>query len=159
MVEVLTVSQDIEATCRALRALGVAIEATEGSDESRRTYRIERPGQLNLQEPVIDMGESGSTLRFLVPLCLLGELVTILGRRRLISRPLEAYYRIFDDQAIEYGTEEGRLPIRICGRLNPGLFRIPGDVSSQFVGGLLFALPGLSGDSQIEVTSDLESRG
>ena len=88
-------------------------------------------------EPVLDCGESGSTMRFLAPVAAaLGKKATFVKKGRLAERP-----------AIEYGT------------ITPGTFTLPGNVSSQFATGLLFALPLLDGDSRIEFTSPLESRG
>ena len=67
------------------------------------------------------------------------------------------YYDIFDEQGLQYKNDEGMLPLTVNGCLKPGIFKLPGDVSSQFVSGLMFALPLLEGDSVIEITSPLES--
>ena len=80
-----------------------------------------------------------------------------MGHGRLVSRPLQAYYDIFDSQQLGYSTENGQLPLTVNGRLQPGYYQLPGDVSSQYVSGLLFALPLLEGDSVLEITSPLES--
>ena len=105
-----------------------------------------------------DCGESGSTLRFLLPLCgALGLDAVFEGHGRLPSRPLAP----LDSLLREHGTtitREGSF-IRVSGRLAPGDYPIPGDVSSQFISGLLFALPLLDGDSRIEVTGKTESAG
>ena len=108
--------------------------------------------------PHLDCGESGSTLRFLIPIALAmagGGVFT--GRGRLMERPQKPYFDIFDEKGISYGLTGGMLTIR--GRLTPGVYRLPGNVSSQFVTGLLYALPLLEGDSEIVITSPLESRG
>ncbi|MDO4289592.1 MAG: 3-phosphoshikimate 1-carboxyvinyltransferase, partial [Eubacterium sp.] len=84
----------------------------------------------------------------------------VIGRRRLASRPMGPYYDIFDEQGIDYVKEaEGlELPLRFSGRLSSGTYRLPGDISSQFITGLLYALPLLPGDSVIEITTALESK-
>lgn len=107
--------------------------------------------------PLLDCGESGATLRFLIPVALAlrhGGVFT--GRGRLMERPQRPYFDIFDEKGIAYRQADGVLTVR--GVLPPGIYRLPGDVSSQFVTGLLFALPLLPGDSEIRVTSPLESR-
>lgn len=107
--------------------------------------------------PFLDCGESGSTLRFLIPIALAlrgGGVFT--GRGRLMERPQTPYFDLFREKGIFYEQNAGVLTLR--GRLTPGVYGLPGDVSSQFVTGLLFALPLLDGDSEIRVTSPLESR-
>lgn len=109
-------------------------------------------------QAVLDCGESGSTLRFLMPVALAlrgGGVFT--GRGRLMERPQGPYFAIFDEKGIFYRLEKGVLTLR--GLLPPGTYRLPGNVSSQFVTGLLFALPLLGEDSEIVLTSPLESRG
>ena len=130
-------SQDMEATRRCVAAL-----------------RAATPGQL----PRLDCGESGSTLRFFIPVALAvagGGLFT--GSARLMERPQQPYFDIFDAQGIAHAYEGGSL--RVEGTLRSGEFPLPGNVSSQFVTGLLYALPLLPGDSSIVMTSPLESRG
>lgn len=132
----LAASQDIEATRRCIAALNA-----EGPDL-----------------PLLDCGESGSTLRFLIPLALVlrgGGIFT--GRGRLMERPQKPYFDIFDEKGIFYEQKDGVLTVR--GHLEPGEYRLPGNVSSQFVTGLLYALPLLDGDSEIVLTSTLESAG
>ena len=131
-------SQDIQATKRCVAAL-----------------KDPRPeGEL----PFLDCGESGSTLRFLIPIALAvagGGVFT--GHGRLMERPQQPYFDIFDEKGIFYGQTDGVLTVR--GTLTPGVYRLPGNVSSQFVTGLLYALPLLPGDSTIEITTPLESGG
>lgn len=106
--------------------------------------------------PGLDCGESGSTLRFLIPLALAlrgGGRFT--GHGRLMERPLKPYFDIFDEKGIFYEQKDGVLTV--SGRLTPGEYRLPGNVSSQFITGLLYALPLLDGDSQIVLTTALES--
>ena len=131
-------SQDIQATKRCVAAL-----------------KAPRPeGEL----PFLDCGESGSTLRFLIPIALAvagGGVFT--GHGRLMERPQQPYFDIFDEKGIFYGQKGSVLTVR--GTLTPGVYRLPGNVSSQFVTGLLYALPLLPGDSTIEITTPLESGG
>ena len=108
--------------------------------------------------PHLDCGESGSTLRFLIPIALAlrgGGVFT--GRGRLMKRPQKPYFDLFDEKNIRYKQEAGVLTVE--GKLAPGAYRLPGNVSSQFVTGLLYALPLLAGDSEIILDSPLESRG
>lgn len=131
----LAASQDIEATQRCAAAL-----------------KADGPGL-----PLLDCGESGSTLRFLLPITLaLRGGGRFAGRGRLMERPQTPYFRIFDEKGVLYEQKEGVLTVK--GRLTPGEYRLPGNVSSQFVTGLLYALPLLEGDSRILLTSPLESR-
>ena len=131
-------SQDIQATKRCVAAL-----------------KAPRPdGEL----PFLDCGESGATLRFLIPIALAvagGGVFT--GRGRLMERPQGPYFDIFDEKGIFHEQKDGVLTVR--GTLIPGVYRLPGNVSSQFVTGLLYALPLLPGDSVIEITTPLESGG
>ena len=135
-IENLANSQDIDATLRCMDAL-------------------KAPGD---GLPELDCGESGSTLRFLIPVALAlrgGGKFT--GRGRLMERPQEPYFVMFREKGISYEQKDGTLTVR--GRLTPGDYTLPGDVSSQFVTGLLYALPLLEGDSRILLTTPLESRG
>ena len=131
-------SQDIQATRRCVEAL-----KTPRSD-----------GEL----PFLDCGESGSTLRFVIPIALAlagGGVFT--GRGRLMERPQGPYFDMFDEQGIFYEQKDGILTIQ--GTLTPGVYHLPGNVSSQFVTGMLYALPLLTGDSTIKITTPLESSG
>lgn len=144
-------SQDIEATLRCLVALGATAER-EGD-----TVRIGGLNPLSVPEnPVLDCGESGSTLRFLLPLCLLsGQRVTLLGHGRLMERPMEVYQQLCREKGFLFEQDGNRLTV--CGRLQNGTYTVPGDVSSQFITGLLFALSQLPGESRVEVTGKFES--
>lgn len=106
---------------------------------------------------LIDCGESGSTLRFLIPIaCAMGLNVTFTGRGRLPDRPLTPYFREFSKKGINFTAQ--KLPFKINGKLSSGTFELEGDVSSQFISGLLFALPLLNGDSEIILTTKHESK-
>ena len=109
---------------------------------------------------VIDCNESGSTLRFLVPISLIKDnRVNFIGRGNLGKRPLKTYYEIFDEQEIKYSYEEEKLDLNIEGSLKGGEFKVKGNISSQFISGLLFTLPLLKEDSKIIITTELESKG
>ncbi|MGE5678602.1 MAG: 3-phosphoshikimate 1-carboxyvinyltransferase [Pseudomonadota bacterium] len=146
-------SQDIEATCEAMRSLGIEAERQGTS------LRVTGVGRPVLKKRDINCRESGSTLRFIIPIAALtGSRVVFHGEGRLVERSLEPYYRLFEEQGIKYITDQGRLPLQIDGSLAPGEFRLAGNISSQFISGLMFALPLLEGDSRITVTGRLESR-
>jgi len=148
-------SQDVEATCGAMTNLGVHIEL----DKEASKIKVKGAAKLEPKGVSIDCFESGSTLRFLIPVAATtGKKVTFDGRGKLVERPLDDYYKIFDEQQIHYENIDGKLPLTIDGKLKAGEYRIKGDVSSQFISGLLFALPLLEGDSKIVVTTELESK-
>ena len=151
-----TWSEDIEATVRILSLFGAAIEKKEGKEGITLSIR----GGLAKQEGLLhaDAGESGSTLRFLIPLGLSsGNHVVYTGRGRLSERPLTPYYDMFDRKQISYYTQGG-LPLEVQGTLPGGAYELPGDVSSQFFTGLLFALPLADEDSTLRSTTPLESK-
>jgi len=105
----------------------------------------------------VNCEESGSTLRFLIPIaCAMGKRTVFTGKGRLMERPLTPYFDIFDDVGIAYSVEDGRLTVD--GQLPGETYSLRGDVSSQFVTGLLFGLSLLAEDSSIEITSPLESK-
>ncbi|MBC2582014.1 3-phosphoshikimate 1-carboxyvinyltransferase [Clostridium sp. DJ247] len=148
-------SQDIKATCGAMSNLGVDVEMHIDSSK----IKINGKSEVSSKEVALDCYESGSTLRFFIPVAVaLGKKVTFEGRGKLVERPLDDYYKIFDEQGIHYENVDGKLPLTIDGKLKPGEYRIKGDVSSQFITGLLFALPLLDGESKIIVTTELESK-
>ncbi|RRD40461.1 3-phosphoshikimate 1-carboxyvinyltransferase [Leptotrichia sp. OH3620_COT-345] len=104
--------------------------------------------------------ESGSTVRFLIPVGLTSENELIFdGKGKLVSRPLNSYYKIFEKQGIFYETEKGGLPLKVKGKLRSGVYEIDGNISSQFITGLLYALPLLEGNSEIKINKILESKG
>lgn len=159
IIENVMFSEDISATCACMESLGVIIEKEETS-HNIYTLNITGSGNLKLKVNELECSESGSTLRFLIPISLIHRNnVTFNGSGKLISRPLKEYYKIFDKQRIEYSTSLGNLPLRINGSLKADEFQIAGNVSSQFITGLLFALPLLKDNSTIKITSTLESKG
>lgn len=107
-------------------------------------------------EKVLDCGESGSTLRFLLPLtAVLGGEYVFLGHGRLLSRPNEELFSVFSKHGVMARNHGDK--ITLSGKLTAGEYRIRGDISSQYISGLLMALPVLDGDSQIVLTTPLVS--
>ncbi len=151
-------SRDIQATVDCLTELGAEfIWAGDAVTVHGMGAGVMSPLR-RMAHPVLDCGESGSTLRFLMPVALAvrggGR---FLGRGRLMERPQKPYFDIFGEKGIFYEQKENTLTLQ--GLLTPGEYRLPGNVSSQFITGLLYALPLLNGDSWITLTSPLESRG
>lgn len=161
VIENIVISEDIKATSKAMQNLGVQISKQKQMEGCKEiSFDIKGEDKLTLVNNTIDCNESGSTLRFLIPIALLtGEEVNFTGSGKLTSRPLNVYYDIFKEQGIVYENNNGELPLKIKGRLKPGNFSVPGNVSSQFISGLMFALPLLKEDSKIQIISNLESKG
>ncbi len=146
-----TFSKDIHATLSVMQAFGAAYEIM--GDEIRITG-IAEPAA----EAAADCCESGSTLRFLIPVAAaLGTKTTFLGQGRLPERPITPYLRELPQKGIAFDYQN-TMPFTIEGRLQSGSFSLEGDISSQFITGLLFALPLLDGDSDIVLTSPLQSK-
>ncbi|MGG5460871.1 3-phosphoshikimate 1-carboxyvinyltransferase [Clostridium sp. B9] len=148
-------SDDIIATIEGMKSMGsnIKVEKDKLIINGENIFR-------NSNEKIIDCNESGSTLRFLVPISLVEEnKVNFIGRGNLGKRPLNTYYNIFNEQNIEYFYKEGELDLRINGALRGGEFKIKGNISSQFISGLLFTLPLLKEDSKIIITTEMESKG
>ena len=149
----LAFSQDIRATLGCVSALGASwTEQESGVVAVDGIGGREYTGAL----PHLDCGESGSTLRFLIPIALaVAGGAEFSGRGRLMQRPQKPYFDLFDRMGIKYEQKDDRL--RVEGRLRAGEYRLPGNVSSQFFTGLLYALPLLEGQSRIIPTTALES--
>lgn len=150
-------SQDIAATLSCMKVLGARAElesttlTVTGIGEKRTPYSPCMCGA-----PHLSCGESGSTLRFLIPVALAvagGAFFT--GEGRLLARPQAPYAALFAEKGIFFAHEAQA--ITVGGNLRPGEYTIPGNVSSQFITGLLYALPLLDGESTIRVTTELES--
>ena len=159
IVDNIAISKDIEATNRCLTGLGVTVTEAASLHKGRTAFQYSWDHTFPAEPVTADCGESGSTLRFFIPLSALCNVsFTFEGHGKLVSRPLQPYYDIFDKQGLRYCTaENGHLPLTVAGRLKSGAYVLPGDVSSQFVSGLLFALPLLDGDSTLEILPPLES--
>ncbi len=145
-------SEDMKATIDCLRALGAKCDI-EGDTVTVEGADLKTPPG----NPHLKCRESGSTLRFFIPLCLMsGESeVTLSGSEYLFSRPLNVYEEICKKQGIEYCPQNAGLKLK--GKLKSDNFRIKGNISSQFISGLLFALPLLSEDSTITLIPPVES--
>ncbi|MBQ3708439.1 MAG: 3-phosphoshikimate 1-carboxyvinyltransferase [Clostridia bacterium] len=143
----LSKSEDILATLDCVRALGASVTLDGG-------HAVITPHGETAD--VFPCRESGSTLRFFLPLALLRERESrFTGSPRLMERPLGVYEDLCREQGLLLERTDGG--IRIRGPLKTGEFRIRGDVSSQFVTGLLFALPTLSGSSTLRITPPVVS--
>ena len=144
-------SEDTQATRECLQALGA---------QCKRQGEILEiiPIGNGIAEAKLNCGESGSTLRFLLPVAAsLGRPVLFQGHGRLPERPLSSFREELQAHGCQFSAE--KLPFVLSGKLRPGHFQLPGNISSQFISGLLFALPLLEEDSQIELSSNLESSG
>lgn len=162
------VNDDLTATAACLNALGAACERTDfgyridpaAQDKDACGAAKNASGATDLCEiasfPTLDCGESGSTLRFLLPVAAaLGREARFVGHGRLPERPHDV---LLDAMAAHGATADARrLPLQLHGRLRGGTFALPGNVSSQYITGLLMALPLCAGDSAIRLTTHLES--
>lgn len=148
-------SDDISATLSCIKALGA--EYTYDEKKSSVTI-LKSQGQLTQKKLRLDCGESGSTIRFLIPIamCFCSNL-EFTGKGRLMERPMTPFFKIFDEKGISYSLKNGVLSVK--GVLQAGDFIIDGSVSSQFITGLLYALPLLDGDSRIIIDGALTSKG
>ena len=147
-------SQDILATMDCVRALGAEIRVENGP------LWVKGCGGRPLVKdslPVLPCRESGSTLRFLIPTALGAGGGVFQGAERLMARGVSVYEELLKERGVTFAGERDSLTVK--GKLRPGLYRLRGDVSSQFISGLLFALPLLKEDSAIEILPPFESRG
>ena len=152
LVENVDLSRDVRATVDCLQALGAELTETEGG------ISVNGAGLLRGEGPVLlPCGASGSTLRFLIPVVLLtGRTAVFTGDESLFARPLDVYETLCARQGILFQKHPDRLVVQ--GRLKPGTFELPGNVSSQFVTGLLYALPLLPEPSSVRLLPPVESR-
>lgn len=146
-----TDSNDITVTAQAMEALGANVLDDSG------TYTV-RGIRTPSEKADIDCGESGSTLRFIIPIAAaLGCESVFSGHGKLPERPITPYVREFASKGVSFEPQSG-LPIKITGKLSAGEYSLEGDVSSQFITGLMFALPLCTEDSVIKLTSPLQSK-
>lgn len=144
-------SDDIDATARCLRALGAGVTRTDGG------FVVTPVGE-PAETPTLDCGESGSTLRFLLPVvAALGHGGAFVGAGRLLSRPLAPLLSQLRAHGVR-ASDPARPPLVVSGRLQSAVFELPGDVSSQFVSGLLMAAPAVDGPLAVRVTEPVGSR-
>lgn len=147
------ISDDVEATIDACSLLGATIK--------RKGNRLLVKGTTTVRAPIrpINCRKSGSTIRFLAPIAALAKsTVTLTGEGRLLKRPMGPVVKALEQLGVACKSNEGYPPLIIKGPLKGGKVEIAGDVSSQFISGLLFALPLAKGDSEIIITKRLESR-
>lgn len=144
-------SEDILATIDCLKALGADIKIDNDK------VRVDPLNFMKADAPVLKCRESGSTLRFFIPLALcLGLPVQFNASERLLQRPLDVYEDICRDNGFLF--EKGTNTLTVKGNLKPQNFKVRGDISSQFITGLVFALVYLNKDSKIEIIPPFESR-
>ena len=144
-------SEDILASIDCLRALGARINA------DKDTVEVDPGGFMQVEAPTLECRESGSTLRFFIPLAMcLGKKVTLHGSERLFQRPLDVYEELCEKNGFLF--EKSRDSVTVRGHLEGGCYRIRGDISSQFITGLIFALVYLKQESEIEIIPPFESR-
>ncbi len=159
-------SKDILATAACLKALGAGIRIADdtisvtpllragGSAEA--AGKLETDGELEAGGCILPAGESGSTLRFLLPVvAALGIPATFEMAEGLARRPVDELVRVMEEHGVT--VTYGNCTISLRGRLTPGEFEIPGNVSSQYISGLLMAMPLLFGDSRLVITGNMES--
>ena len=147
----LAFSKDISATLGAAGRLCARV--TTGENDAV----VEGLGHFLPVDAPVDCCESGSTLRFLIPLAsLTGQEVTFTGRGRLMERPQSVYKTLYQQQGLRF--EQGADRLTVEGALTPGEYELAGNVSSQFISGLLFALPLLGGTSTLHLIPPVESR-
>ena len=153
VVRRLAFSQDVEATIDCLRALGAEIRLDGDTALVKGTDVRKALGKT----AVLHCNECGSTLRFFTPLCMLsGEERVLGGSRYLMTRPMDVYEKIARDQEIRFEKADDHLIVK--GKLKSGVYEVAGNISSQFISGLLFTLPLLDGDSEIRILPPVESK-
>lgn len=153
----LTQSNDIRATLDGMTALGASFEQT-----AEDSFTIHGVGFPTADEPLtVDCGESGSTLRFFIPIfSLCGKKVRFICHGRLAARPQTVYQEIFSAIGVDFApfVDGDTSGWELNGTLTAGEYTVKGDISSQFISGLLFALPLLKGDSTLKILPPFESR-
>ncbi|MCR5400067.1 MAG: hypothetical protein K6E78_00570, partial [Treponema sp.] len=160
-------SEDIKATLGCLKELGAEYEFSDGNVIISGIPGVQEPSgaaadltscDYKSSEPlVLNCNESGSTLRFFIPIVYyFGIPALFKGSQVLMTRPQDVYKKIAEEEKLEFlQTQEG---IRISGQLKSADFKVPGNISSQFITALLFVLPLLKEDSTIELTGGVESK-
>lgn len=148
----LTDSEDIKATLSVLEAFGCSYERTVNA-------LIISPCKRNIKDITVCCNESGSTARFLLPIAaaLDAENVTLTGKGRLPERPFKTLTDALREGSVTCSSDN--LPITVNGKLKCGTYSVPGNISSQYISGLLLALSITEGQSVINITSHLESAG
>ncbi len=148
-----SVSEDILATANCLKAMGAGIERMENG------FQVVPIDKKKIDETLkqLPCNESGSTIRFLIPVvAALGINGEFLKKGSLVTRPLKPLDEEMEKKGAPLREKEGGI-VAVEGKLKPGIFTLPGNVSSQYITGLLFALPLLDEDSEIRITTSLQS--
>ena len=145
----IALSKDIQATLGALKAYGRTAEISR--DDVKISGKLKFPA-----ETIIDCNESGSTLRFFVPIVSALGGGKMVGSERLMERPLGVYQKSFEESGKAFVQEN---PLIVHKGLHSGRFEARGDVSSQFISGVMLSAPLLDFDTQIVLTTELESKG
>ena len=154
-IDNLKFSVDITTTTDIMENWGAKIKRFESALEI-----VGNDGKVVPKDKYVQCNESGSTIRFLIPVGITKENELIFdGKGKLVDRPLDSYYKIFEEQGLKYETTGGKLPLTVNGKLKAGNYEIDGNISSQFITGLLYALPLLDGDSKLIINKNLESKG
>lgn len=158
-------SKDMEATIGCMQALGASVKRLDGGRDveitgvgGRSDAESAKVGE-DGSRPLLDCIESGSTLRFILPVAAaLGVSCDFTGRGKLPERPMTPLADEMKKKGVEFGPDgKDSLPFTIKGKMQPGVYTIPGNISSQYISGLIFSLPMLDGDSEIHITGTLES--
>lgn len=151
VIDNVLLSEDIKATMKSLETIGAKFEV-EGS-----SIIVTGVKKLKYNGEDVDCNESGSTIRFLIPILSLSKKeVTFTGKESLINRPFEIYENIFKEDGNSFDIKENK--IMVNGSIKARDYYIDGNVSSQFFSGLLFALPLLKSDSNLYYNGTLESK-
>ncbi len=149
-------SKAIDTTIKALKAFNISVDKIPSMIMGCIALQITGNGHPVANADYIDCGESITALRHFLPLAAtLNCPLSFMGRGELANYTLQPYYDIFDEQGIQHFACDGALPVTVNGRLQPGTFSFGENVNSQFINGLLFALPLLNDDSTIELAVPL----
>lgn len=145
-------SDDISATLSCIEQLGGSVT------KDGNTVTVIPTNEKQIENAVFDCKESGSTLRFFIPVVLAtgAKNCTFLGSERLLARGIKEYEKLFENSDVKIKSDEKS--IEVNGTLSAGNYEISGEVSSQYTTGMLFALSVLSGKSTLKITGNVESR-
>ena len=143
--------EDVQATLDCLQALGAECKM------DNNTVIVQGIDFNKISNPILPCRESGSTMRFLLPLCLaFGKETTLVGAPSLLKRPMTVYQELFRAHDLSFEQTEGGITVK--GQLKAAEYTLPGDVSSQFISGMLFALTQVAGESVLHILPPFESR-
>lgn len=153
VIENVTFSNDIRATLSCIEALGAHVEVSDDLKTIKVMGGVKEAGKVSLY-----CNESASTLRFIIPVAtLFSDDIEYRGAESLFKRPLDPYFKLFEENSMEYGFKKGEY-LNLRGGFNSNEYSIDGSVSSQFVTGMLFTLPLMSFDSVIRIEGILQSK-